>query len=135
VNAEPRSNLREVADIERLVVAFYRDAAVDELLGPVFHAAAVDWPSHIATLVAFWSRQLLDEPGYDGNPLLAHRDAHRATPFTDAHFERWLELFADTVDAEFEGPGAELAKHKAAKMASAMRRLLNGPAVLTLQPR
>ena len=32
MNAEPRSNLREVADIERLVVAFYRDAAVDELL-------------------------------------------------------------------------------------------------------
>lgn len=119
-------------DIEKLVVGFYRDAAVDELLGPVFESAAVDWPSHIATLTDFWAWQLLSEPGYQGNPLVAHRPAHARTPFTDAHFERWLELFEDTVDRLFSGPNASAAKQRASKMAAALRRLLPGSCPLRL---
>ena len=48
---DERRDLLDRGDIERLVVAFYRDAAMDDLLGPVFHAARVDWGAHVATLV------------------------------------------------------------------------------------
>ena len=85
--------------------------------------------------------ELLCVRGYEGNPLLAHRPAHEATPFTDAHFARWLALFTETVDELFDGPTAELAKRRAATMARALQRLLRGEsapgdvAIEVLQPR
>ena len=119
-----RADLADRADIELLVRSFYRYAAMDELLGPIFSAAHVDWPSHIDTLTEFWAWQLLGERGYAGNPLRAHEPSHARTPFSDSHFERWLELFTGTVDEHFVGPTAEMAKQRGAKMAHALRRLL-----------
>ncbi len=112
--------------VEVLVRSFYRQAAMDERLGPVFAAAEVDWPAHIATLIDFWSWQLFGERGYEGNPLLAHRPLQADTPFTPAHYQRWLELFDLTIDEQFRGPMADTAKLKAAKMAAALERLMDG---------
>jgi hemoglobin len=112
--------------VEVLVRAFYRDAATDDLLGPVFEAAGVDWAAHLDTLTRFWAWQLLGERGYEGNPLRAHEPIDERVPFTDAHFERWLTLFVTTVDEHFAGPTADAAKQRAAKMAHALRRLLRG---------
>lgn len=123
-----RTDLNDRDDIEVLVRSFYRYAAMDEILGPVFSAAGVDWPSHIDTITDFWSWQLLGRPGYEGNPLRAHLPAHAKTPFSDAHFDRWLDLFTSTVDEQFVGVIANTAKGRAAKMASALRRILAGSA-------
>ena len=92
----------------------------------MFEAAHVDWPGHIDTLTDFWAWQLLGERGYQGNPLRAHEPVHAQTPFTDGHYARWLDLFVSTIDEEFAGPTAEMAKGRATKMAQAMRRLLTG---------
>ncbi|WP_148288808.1 group III truncated hemoglobin [Ilumatobacter nonamiensis] len=121
-----RGELADRDDIELLVRSFYRYAAMDELLGPVFSAAHVSWPDHIDTVTDFWVWQLLGERGYVGNPLRAHEPVHARTPFTDAHYERWLELFHATVDELFVGTVAAVAKQRATKMASALRRLLDG---------
>jgi hemoglobin len=121
-----RHDLATRRDVELLMRTFYRAAAMDDLLGPVFAAEQVDWPAHLATVTDFWMWQLFGVRGYEGNPLLAHRPAHAATPFRDAHFARWLSLFTETVDELFEGPTAELAKARAAKMARALERLLHG---------
>jgi hemoglobin len=51
---------------------------------------------------------------------------HAHTPFTDAHYDRWLDLFVSTIDELSAGPIAEMAKGRAKKMAAAMRRLLAG---------
>jgi hemoglobin len=107
---------------------FYRQVAMDDILGPVFAAAHVDWSAHIPKLADFWAKQLLGEHGYDGNPLRAHEPIHTRTPFTDAHYERWLDLFSTTVDDGYAGPHAELAKARASRMARALRRLLEGDA-------
>jgi hemoglobin len=117
-------DLARVEDIEQLVRAFYRYAAADELLGPTFVRAGTDWAHHIPRLVTFWSWQLLGEARYDGHPLRAHERAAALTPFTDAHYTRWIELFDETVDAGWSGPIAELAKQRARKMATALRRHL-----------
>jgi hemoglobin len=121
-----RDDLRTRTDVERLVRDFYRKVAMDDLLGPIFAAARVDWSLHIPKLTDFWAWQLLGQRGYEGNPLRAHEPVHAATPFDDAHFERWLDLFEETVDELFAGPTAELAKGRARRMASSMRRLLSG---------
>ena len=125
---DERADIVDRDDIERLVRNFYRDAAMDDVLGPVFEAAHVNWNAHIATLVDFWAWQLLGEPGYDGQPLRAHEPVITRTPLGDAHYTRWVELFCDTVDATFEGPCAEIAKGRGRKMAAAMQRLLAGVA-------
>ena len=88
--------------------------------------ACVDWNAHVATLVRFWSWQLLGEPGYDGNPLRAHEPIHRRTPLRQEHYDRWLELFVGTIAELFVGPRAEMAEVRGRKMAVAMQRLLDG---------
>lgn len=121
-----RRDLDDREAIDDLVRSFYRRAAMDDVLGPVFEAAHVDWSVHIPKLIDFWAWQLLGEPGYEGNPLLAHAPVHERTPFGEEHYDRWLELFTDTVEERFEGPSADLAVRRATKMARALRRLLDG---------
>ena len=123
---DAREDIVDRDDIERLVRNFYRDAAMDDVLGPVFEAAHVNWNALIATLIDFWAWQLLGEPGYHGHPLLAHEPVNARTPLGDVHYTRWVELFCDTVDAMFDGPCAEIAKGRGRKMAAAMQRLLAG---------
>lgn len=115
-----RQDLDDRVAIELLVRNFYREAAKDSVLGPVFEAARVNWHAHIATLVDFWAWQLLGEPGYVGQPLPAHEPEHARTPLGRAQYERWAALFSETVDAWFAGPIADAAKTHAQKMASAM---------------
>jgi hemoglobin len=114
------------AAIDALVRSFYRDVATDDLLGPVFEAAGVDWPAHIDKLRAFWAWQLLGEPGYEGNPLRAHEPVHAREPFQPEHYERWLTMFTEAIDDHLTGPLADVAKGRAAKMAHALERLLAG---------
>ena len=132
-----RGELATRTDVELLVRSFYRYAAMDEILGPIFSAAHVNWDDHVATLTDFWVWQLLGERGYTGQPLRAHEPVHARTPFADIHYERWLDLFVSTVDEYFVGDIAELAKHRATKMASALQKLLNGtygPASEPIEP-
>jgi hemoglobin len=124
--APPTPDIASPEDVERFVRDFYRFAAMDDLLGPVFAAARIDWKSHIETLVDFWSWQLFGVRGYEGTPLRAHAPANARTPFTDAHYARWLDLFESTIDGLFCGPVADLAKSRGRKMASALARLLAG---------
>jgi hemoglobin len=119
-------DLRGRDDVERLVRDFYRQAAMDDLLGSVFAAAHVDWNQHIERVTDFWMWQLFGERGYEGNPLRFHEPSHARTPFTTAHYARWVELFTDTIDERFAGPVADLAAARGRKMARALQRLLDG---------
>jgi hypothetical protein len=47
-------------EVEHLVRTFYRAAAMDDVLGPVFEAAHVDWPSHIETVTALYEGPVAD---------------------------------------------------------------------------
>lgn len=121
-----RDDIRTRDDVRRLVVGFYREVAMDDLLGPIFAAAHVDWNAHHDRLTDFWAWQLLGQPGYGRNPLRAHEPVHARTPFAAEHYERWLQIFQATIDEHFAGPTAELAKRRGRKMAAALRRLLEG---------
>ncbi len=122
----PLADLTGRDDVDRLVRAFYREVAQDELLGPIFAGMEVDWPAHIDKLTDFWSWQLFGERGYEGNPLLAHAPVDARFPFATEHYVRWLDLFVLTVDALFAGSVADAATFRAAKMAHALQRLLQG---------
>ena len=101
---EPSSDLDSPAEVAEMVRRFYQDVAQDELLGPLFNdVAQVDWSAHLPKLTAFWSRALLGIEGYQGNPFRSHSEIHARSPFTVAHFERWLQLFHETVELGWAG--------------------------------
>ncbi len=106
----PSRDLDDQEEIAEMVRRFYQDVAQDDLLGPLFNdVAQVDWNEHLPKLTLFWCRALLGIQGYVGNPFRAHADVHTQSPFTLAHFERWLQLFTDTVELGWTGPNAERA--------------------------
>ena len=106
---------------------FYADVAQDDLLGPLFtDVARVDWQEHLPKLTAFWCRALFGLPGYEGNPYKAHLDVHQQSPFTPAHFHRWLDLFEETVDLGWAGPNADRMKDLANRVALVHGKQLTG---------
>ncbi|MPY94100.1 MAG: hypothetical protein GEV08_13860 [Acidimicrobiia bacterium] len=117
------------AQVHDLVVGFYREIAFDELLAPVFtETAEVDWSLHIPKLIDYWCRVLLGHPGYEGAILGAHREVHELEAFRPELFDRWYDLWAQSVDRGWEGPLAERAKAHAARMSATLaRRLIDSP--------
>lgn len=128
--ADPAAEQRDLetrADVHDLVVAFYREIAFDDLLEPVFgEVAEVDWALHIPKLIDYWCRVLLDQPGYVGTILNAHRHVHDIEPFRAEHFDRWYALWVSSIDQRWSGPNAAIAKAHAAQIAAVLaHRLLD----------
>lgn len=115
------------ADVETLVTAFYRDAFADPLIGPVFtEVAKLDLGRHLPIMCDFWETVLFKAGLYRRNAMQVHLVLHARHPLTAEHFDRWLALWSATLDARFEGPVAERAKHHAAQIAAGMQRRLAG---------
>jgi hemoglobin len=114
----PTHDLLDTGDVAEMVQRFYRDVAQDDLLGPMFNEVArVDWSEHLPKLTAFWCRALFGTQGYAGNPFRAHQLINAQRAFTVAHFERWLDLFYETVEMGWVGANAEKVKALAANVA------------------
>ncbi len=94
-------------DVTLLVDAFYGKVLKDELLAPFFKN--IDFEHHKPRMIHFWSFVLLDVSGYTTNVT----DKHLNMPLQKEHFDRWLTLFFETIDAHFSGEKAETAKQRA----------------------
>jgi hemoglobin len=82
-----------------LVRAFYDKVRVDAQLAPVFaKALGHDWSGHMATMCDFWSTAMRLSRRYKGDMLATHQ---RVEGLHSALFERWLELFEQTVGEHF----------------------------------
>jgi hemoglobin len=55
-----------------------------------------------------------------------HRHIHEKAAIEKKHFDQWLQLFTQTIDAHFEGPNATLMKQRAASIATLMQLKFNG---------
>ena len=104
------------AMIERVVRAFYGRARRDPLIGPVFESRVHDWEAHIGRMCAFWSSVALMSGRYHGQPMVAHLPLPVDTP----HFDRWLELFAETVRDICPPPAADLFLDRAHRIADSL---------------
>jgi len=108
---EAEHDIQSREDIQTLVDSFYAKVFVDPLLAPVF--ASVNWPHHKPIMYNFWSSILLGDQSYQGNPF----QKHIPLVIDQNHFSRWLELFTQTVDENFEGEKANEAKQRAYSIA------------------
>ena len=109
------------ADVQQLVHSFYDRVQLDPLLWPIFNdVAQVNWTHHLPAMVDFWSSLLFGTAGYKGQPF----PKHAALPIDRTHFSRWLGMFFETVDAQFEGPMAESAQAKGLSVATLFQHKL-----------
>ena len=107
-----KKDITDIKDIEHLVNTFYDKVNQDELLSEVFNEhAKTNWEKHLPKMVQFWSGILLDTSGYKGKPFDAH--AKQSEHITSEHFKRWIGLFKETLEENFEGEKATLAIQRA----------------------
>lgn len=115
-----RTDLASRDDVEELVRAFYERALSDVMIGYLFtDVAKLDLEAHIPEITDFWETILLGAHSYSGGAFAPHASLHRKSPLRAGHFERWLELWRQTVDELYVGPHADLAKSHALRVARA----------------
>ena len=126
-----RPDIETRADCERLVRAFYGRAFADPIIGFLFvDVARLDLEAHVPRITSFWETILLGARSYSGGAFRPHAELHRQAGLREGHFAQWLHLWAETVDALFAGPRAELAKAHATRVGAAFLdrvRQLPGP--------
>ena len=112
-----KPDIENRADIDRLMQVFYERALIDEVIGYIFtDVAQLDLESHLPIIGDFWETLLFrtgDYPSHGRNPLAVHRQLHLKSALEPKHFSRWLKLFAQSVDDEFEGVRADFIKMRA----------------------
>jgi len=96
--------------VDAMVRKFYTKILADKIVGRFFvRALGSDmnkgkWPEHLSTLKDFWMLMMRDIPGYGGHPAPAHAFIGQ---LSIEAFERWLELFHETVHEFFTPEIAE----------------------------
>jgi hemoglobin len=124
----PTADRHDIAgrdDIRDVVVAFYRRAFTDDLLGPVFvDVARMDLDEHLPTMCDFWETVLLRTGAYRGNALRPHLLLNAQVRLTPEHFDRWLRLWTTTIEERHRGERADHAALQARRIAGALLRRL-----------
>lgn len=109
-------------DIELMVNEFYSKVRKDDVLGGIFEDIIQDrWPEHLEKMYRFWETVLLNNHTYHGSPFLPHAKL----PIGKDQFDRWLELFVETICENFNGKVADEAKWRAEKMAEMFQFKIN----------
>ena len=115
-------DITSLEDIKLLVDTFYNKVQKDEFIGPIFNEKIANrWPEHLEKMYRFWQTILLEVHSYTGSPF----PPHKHLPVDKEHFDRWMEIFTETVDVLFTGAIAEEAKLRAKNMAEMFNYKIN----------
>lgn len=110
----PLADIKNLDDIKLLVDTFYAKVRKDSIIGPIFNEKIGDkWAEHLERMYRFWQTILLEEHTYSGSPF----PPHKHLPVAKEHFDRWMEIFTETLNNLFKGALAEEAKLRAKNMA------------------
>ena len=117
-----KKDIENSEDIMKLIDRFYQQVVKDPVIGHIFTTTIkVNWEKHLPAMYSFWENTLFYTGTYTGNPMLIHQRINQIVHLTNQHFDRWVELFTATVDDQFEGEKAELAKQRAFSIATVMK--------------
>lgn len=114
-------------NIRSMVDRFYSKVLKDELLADFFiqklgdEMISDDWQRHLDLLTDFWASTLLGDSSYSGQPVKAHVHMEGLQRVT---FERWLEVFSQTVDKFYNQESADIFKTRSQSIANNFMRLL-----------
>jgi hemoglobin len=100
-------------DIHLLVDSFYEKVRLDASIGYMFNdIAQTNWEEHLPKMYGFWEILLLGQPGTTSNPMEKHININAQEKITEQHFEKWVQIWFETIDEHFEGPNSDLAKER-----------------------
>ena len=115
-------DLESRKDIDALMARFYERAIGDDLIGYFFtDVAKLDLEHHLPVIGDFWEAMLFGTADYrkhGRNPLQVHAALHVKEPMRQEHFDRWLEIFDDTVASMYEGRRADVIRMRARMIAA-----------------
>jgi hemoglobin len=115
-------------DIDLLMARFYGRAMADPVIGHFFtEVVQLDLEHHLPVIGDFWESTLLGTPAYrkhGRNPLAIHALIDQKSPLLEEHFDRWLELFSETMAESFTGPRAGFAVERSRAIARRMMEFL-----------
>ncbi|MDA7836862.1 group III truncated hemoglobin [Salibacteraceae bacterium] len=112
-------DIKSREDIEFLIQTFYSKALKDKTIGHFFNeVVSLDLESHLPKMYDFWEMVLFDSTEYKGNPMKVHQDLNTKSAMNKTHFDVWISLLNETVDANFSGVKANHAKTRALSMAT-----------------
>ena len=115
------------ANLRTMVIRFYTEILKDDLVGPFFidrlgnDLAGEIWGEHLDILTNFWASIYLGDMAYRGSPFAPHIHMQGLKAET---FQRWLVLFAKTVDSIYEPHIAEQLKERSNLIAGNFMRNL-----------
>lgn len=113
-------------DIELFIRSFYETVKQDETIGVIFtEVVKMDWEHHVPLITDFWETILLDNPVYKKNAMEVHYHLNQIFPLKKIHFDAWITVFNNTLDAMYAGPVTTLAKTRAAGIAAVMQHKMN----------
>lgn len=116
-----KTDIKNRADIEKLVNAFYEKIKVDAGISYFFtDVAKVKFEDHLPKMYNFFENILFSSGNYDGNPMVTHKELHKKNAVGQNHFTHWNELFITTVDELFLGEKAEEVKKRVINISAAM---------------
>jgi hemoglobin len=125
-----KKDIETRADIDELMNRFYARAMNDEFIGYIFKdVAKLDLEHHLPVIGDFWETLLFGTGSYQKHgrsPLMVHAELDEKTPLLFEHFERWLELFTESVNEIFAGERADFIKIRANMIANRMFSYVNG---------
>lgn len=117
-----KPDIKSREEVIMLVNKFYDKVRYDDVIGYIFvDIFKVNWEKHLPVMYDFWESVLFYTANYSGNPMIVHRQLNNVVNFTPEHFARWLQLFHATIDENFEGEKAELARQRATSIATVMQ--------------
>lgn len=112
------------ADIDDLMNRFYERAMTDEIIGYIFtDVAKLDLDHHLPIIGDFWETMLFGTGDYQKhgrNPMQVHGELSQKSSLTFDHFDRWLEIFNETIDETFAGETTDYLKTRANAIANRM---------------
>lgn len=111
-----KADIKNREDISSIVRSFYERAKEDELIGKIFMQVISQekWDEHIEVIVDFWNSILFLSNEYNGNAFPKHMNMD----LEQKHFDRWLKLFYESIDAHYQGPNAGIMKNRATQIAT-----------------
>lgn len=110
-------------DIKMVIRSFYERVKTDEAIGIFFsEVVVINWETHLKKMCAFWENVLFYTGEYEGNPIVTHRQINQHYDTQPVHFQKWIQLFNETIDASFAGENAEKMKAHAKSIAAVMMK-------------
>ena len=121
-----KKDIENREELEEFLRAFYKKAFADELIGRFFtEVVQLDLKTHIPVIANFWESVVFNKPSYRKNVMEVHRHIHDLSKIKKEHLDRWVKIFTETLDEQFEGYKTELMKQRARSIATLMDIKLN----------